>query len=209
MDGVLVNSENTWEDYEHDFLDKLLGRELTEKIGDTVGVGVGAIYEKALKFGFVMTRQSFQDAYDQMAFKVYDESNLTSGLDKLVKFLTEEKFKLGLVSSSPLNWVHKILPKLSFKSQLEVVISLDKNDALKSKPEPDGYREAMKVLGATPKTTIILEDSNTGIASGLASGAFTIGFTPNLVRGYKQIEADATAENVVEVIEIVKGLTRS
>lgn len=54
----------------------------------------------------------------------------------------------------------------------------------------------MENLGSQPSMTIILEDSNSGIASAKAFGAFTIAFTQNLVQGYKQIDIDAKAKNM-------------
>lgn len=204
MDGVIVNSEKLWEDYEQAFLHKVLGKKIAEAVGDTIGVGVKTVYDKATQMGFQMDREAFQSAYDQMAFEVYKKSKVTAGLNKLVSFLTDQGFRLGVVSMSPSNWLEQVLPRLSFRDKVEVVISLDENEVLKPKPYPDGYKEAMRVLGAVPKTTMVLEDSNTGIASGLASGAFTIAYSGNLVPGYRQIKADVTVATMSEVIGLVK-----
>ena len=37
MDGVIVDSEKTWLEYENNLLEKILGNEIVDKIGDTVG----------------------------------------------------------------------------------------------------------------------------------------------------------------------------
>jgi beta-phosphoglucomutase-like phosphatase (HAD superfamily) len=73
------------------------------------------------------------------------------------------------------------------------------------KPAPDGYNEMMKVLKVKPENTIILEDSNSGIKSATASGAFVISISENSIPGYKQIDiANAKAKSILEVIEVVK-----
>lgn len=62
----------------------------------------------------------------------------------------------------------------------------------------------MRVLASTPDNTIILEDSNSGIKSARASGAYTIGLKQNLVDSYVQEGADDYAKTMTDVIELVK-----
>ena len=205
MDGVIVDSEKAWVKYDNDFLDKLLGKKLAKKIGDTIGVSVRVIYEKAKALGLEMPREEFQSAYDKTAFSVYDKATITSDIDSLVDFLIKNNFRLGLVSSSATSWIGKVLPRMSFADKLESIISLNDRLDLKPKPSPDGYIETMKNLGSQSSSTIILEDSNSGITAAKASGAFTIAFTQNLVDGYKQIEGDTKADNMEEIIEIIKN----
>lgn len=205
MDGVIINSENVWVKYEKKFYPQLFGKKIAEKVGNTTGIGLDAIYEKAVSFGFTMNKHEYLNSWNQIAKKVYKEAEITRGLDTLINLLTTQKFKLGLVSASPLLWMNWTLDKLPFKNVFNEILSLHERDDLAHKPEPDGYLEAMKVLGAEPKDTIILEDSNAGIASGKAAGAFVIGLQENLVPGYKQTGADVYAKDINEVIEIVQG----
>lgn len=209
MDGVLVNSEVMWAKYEDGFLDNLLGKELSQKIGDTVGISVKTVYQRAQSYGFAMPLEEFQRRYDEVAFRVYERSPITSGTEELAHFLLSHNFKLGLVSSSGTSWINKVLPRLSFKDHFKSIISLNERSDLQPKPNPDGYLATMKTLGASPETTIILEDSNTGITAAKASGAFTIAFTGNLTAGYKQIEADAKANTMKEVIRILRANSAS
>lgn len=203
MDGVIINTEQVWHKCENDFLDKILGKELSAKIGDTVGVSVNTQYEKAKAFGFTMSQEDFQKTYDEAAFRVYDRSSITVGVDKLADFLILNDFKLGLVSSSPRSWIDQVLPKLSFRDKIASIISLNDRTDLKPKPNPDGYLETIRRLKSRPKATVILEDSNSGIKAAKASGTYTIAFSQNLIEGYKQIAADAKACTMPEVIGIV------
>jgi beta-phosphoglucomutase-like phosphatase (HAD superfamily) len=43
------------------------------------------------------------------------------------------------------------------------------------KPDPAPYRQAMAALGVGPEACVVVEDSQSGIASGLASGAAVLG----------------------------------
>lgn len=47
MDGVLVDSERAWEIFEPPMLEKLLGKNVSDKIGKTVGVGPDGIHSLA------------------------------------------------------------------------------------------------------------------------------------------------------------------
>lgn len=206
MDGVLVNSEQTWHTYESDFLSKLMGEKIAAKIGDTIGMSLNTIYENATSYGFKMNKQEFYDLFDLQASQVYAKSQITEGVDELGEQLLNQGFKLGLVTSSPLTWINHVLPRIKFSKHLECIISINNRPDLKPKPYPDSYIEAIKTLHALPKTTFILEDSNTGIEAGKASGAFVIGLKQNLVPGYTQKGADRYVDHVQDVLNITRTI---
>lgn len=206
MDGVIVDSENAWKKYAKKFFVQLVGAEIAEKVGDLIGMTVNGAYEKAVSNGLSMGKEEFVQAFDKKAAYVYSKATITKGIGALVEKLIELGFKLGLVSSSRQNWIDHVLPRLSFREKLEYVVSINDRSDLKRKPSPDAYLEAIKKLGASPQTTIILEDSNSGIQAAKATGAYVIGFRENLVPGYQQHGADAYAENVNDVIKIVESL---
>ena len=173
-------------------------------MGQLTGLGLEAIYERAVGFGFKMGKEPYLTAWDRYAEKVYKDSEITEGIEKLAQFLIDNDFKLGLVSASPLLWINWVLDRISFRKSLDVIISIQERPDLHHKPAPDGYLEAIKKLGSNPGKTIILEDSNTGIQSGKAAGAFVIGLKQNLVPGYVQIGADVYAEKVSEVSKFLE-----
>jgi len=77
-------------------------------------------------------------------------------------------FKLAVVSGSFREEVELALLKLGIRSHFDVVLGAE--DYPRSKPAPDGYAMALGSLGCLPQETLIFEDSEAGIASGLASG---------------------------------------
>lgn len=206
MDGVIVNSEQAWVKYGSTFLEDLFGAEIAQKIGYPIGLTISLIYEKALQNGFSMDKNKYLEIYDKQAAYIYSKANITEGVEKLAQTLLKSGYKIGLVSSSRLNWINHVLPKLSFSKNFEHIISVNDRPDLKQKPNPESYLEAIAKLRASPKTTIILEDSNSGIKAAKLSGAFTIGFSQNLIPGYKQTGADIYAENMYEVIRIIESL---
>lgn len=204
LDGVLINSEVIWEQHKKKLYAELLGDDVSQKLGSTLGVNMDTIYERAVANGAVVSKQKLLDAFFDIAKTVYKEAPLTNNLDELDEYLFANKFNVGIVSASPSEWINAVLERLSFKSHIRTIISLYETQHLRHKPHPDGYVQAMEELEATPSTTAILEDSNGGIESAKASGAFTIGFQENLVEGYEQSGADAYAKDVSDVIKLLQ-----
>lgn len=204
MDGVLVDSERIWAAEEEDFMTRLFGKNIVDKIGSTMGVSINEVYKKAVEHGASIEKDAYVKAFDEEARSIYTRASLIQGTDALVEYLTSQEFKLGLVSASRLNGIEQVLQQLPFKEKFETIISI--NDAgFPSKPAPDGFLEALRQLDADPKKSIILEDSNRGIASGKAAGCYVIGYSGHIVEGYQQSGADAYAKTMDDVIRLVES----
>ncbi|HEY4496897.1 MAG TPA: HAD family phosphatase [Candidatus Paceibacterota bacterium] len=208
MDGVLIDTERTWEKYGGDFLINLLGKDIADKVGSTLGLNVNDVYRIALENGFAMDKDEYLKIYDEQAKFIYSKSSLTLGMDELVKELHNLEFKIGLVSASRRSWIDEVLPRLSFGDSFEHIISINDRPDLRNKPHPDGYIEAIRVLKGAPDVSMVLEDSNPGIQAGKSAGAYTIGFRKNLLPAYEQEGADVYADEVEDVIRIVKLSTK-
>lgn len=211
MDGVIINSETTWEKYGSTFYIDLLGKDIAEKVGDAMGLSLPAMYDAAVSYGFKKAREEFYEAFDRQAKFIYEKAPITPGFSEFVSFLQSENFQLGIVSASPQHWIDMTLHKTTVSHMFEYVLSLHDRNDLRHKPAPDGFLEAMRVLHVTPRHTLILEDSNRGIQAAKTSGAFTIGFRQHLPKNYEQSGADVYAKNLKDVQKIVmsKMHTRS
>lgn len=208
MDGVLINNEPLWNVEKKEVFTKLFGEEIYAKMGSTVGVDTHSTFKRAVGLGATIALESFLNEYCKRAPNIYTTAPVTEGVEKLAEVLIKNNYAIGIVSASPREWIEMVVNRLSFKDKILVIISLEDSPDLKKKPAPDGYLKAMKDLGVTPSDTIILEDSNAGITSAKSSGAFTIALTQNLVEGYQQIDADAKANNMEDVIEIVSNYSK-
>ena len=201
MDGVIIDSEPVWERYEQVFLAELMGQETYLKIKDQIlGNSINAIYQIASQYGLKISKQEYLRIYDDYAKKVYAEAKLTPGIKEFIQKLIGMGFKLGLVSSSRQNWIDLVLEKLKISKQFEFVISLNDAENMQPKPSPIGYLRVMEVLGSSPSSTIILEDSSKGVQAAKASGALTICLQEHLPNGYLPEGADIYTKTI-------KGLT--
>lgn len=172
MDGVIIHSEKLWNEQEPAYLRKILSRQAADQmIGNTRGLSESLIYEWAKKLGFNGSRTSFYDGYDKLAQKIYAVAPLTPGMDELLGELGSSGAAIGLVSSSPMDWIRIVTSRLTNKSVFRFIESVNAHPELRPKPAPDGYIAAMKALNVSPGETLIIEDSQTGINAGVASGA--------------------------------------
>jgi beta-phosphoglucomutase-like phosphatase (HAD superfamily) len=203
MDGVLIDSERAWVPHQRAFSTALFGEEIYNQIGSTVGLSIDTIYQNAVKHGFSMNLGQFYDRYDKQAEIIYGEAEPTQDIDILFGYLRNKQFKIGIVSSSRKKWIDLVLAKFDSKHSFDFVLSLNDEKSFKPKPSPDGYVAAMQALNSDPDHTTILEDSNPGIASAKASGAYTIAYTEHLMPGYEQHGADDHASNIDEIIALL------
>lgn len=204
LDGVLVNSEPLWEANKQEVYSRLFGKEIQEKLGSTLGLNMDGIYERAVAAGANVPREQLAQEFYDLADDVYTTAQIPAGAHDLAETLLALGYRIGIVSASPLSWITTVTKRLPFEDKIELIISLHERDDLQHKPEPDGYLEAMKALETSPENTIVLEDSNLGIKSAKASGAYTIGLTQNLIKGYAQEGADAYAKTMADVTKLVK-----
>lgn len=106
-----------------------------------------------------------------------------------LKRLAKEKerlgFKLGVASAAIKSELLSHLRQLGIEELFDVILS--GHDDLKdyidpegvNKPKPYIYLHAMKKLGTFPAQCVVIEDSATGVSSGVSVGCFTIA-VPNI-----------------------------
>lgn len=204
LDGVIIDDEKIWEEKKEQLYCEFFGEEVSARLGPTSGVSMEGIYDLAVAAGARVHKQKLLDAFFSLATTIYQTAPISQGLEELVSELRTLGYSIGIVSSSPMAWVTAVTKRLSFESDIELIVSCYDRDDIRHKPAPDGYIEAMKAFQTTPQSTIALEDSNTGIASAKASGAYTIGLKQNLIEGYDQKGADDYADSMADVIDFVR-----
>jgi HAD superfamily hydrolase (TIGR01509 family) len=204
MDGVLIDTEHAWEPLEMPMLERLLGKQMAEKLGSTVGLSIRLVYEKAHEMGSSVTFDDVFHAYDDLAATAYSNAKITPDSNELISALRNLEFKIGLVTASPKTWMDRYLKKAGSRELFDTLISIYERMDLKTKPAPDGYLEALRQLSAEAGHSFILEDSNTGIRAGKAAGARVIGFRGNLLNGYLQSGADEYADSMKDILKIIE-----
>ncbi len=84
-------------------------------------------------------------------------------------------FPLALVSGSGRKEILWALKKLNVESHFQFILGAE--DYPRSKPHPDGYQKAVKLLKAEPKACLVFEDSHAGITSAIDAGLWVVAIT--------------------------------
>ena len=90
------------------------------------------------------------------------------GIPELLRDLVARAIPMAVVSNSTRAEVDLSLKATGISSSLGFTIS--RSDVSGSKPAPDGYLLAASRLNQRPQNCLVIEDSSTGVAAGLAAG---------------------------------------
>jgi len=192
MDGVLVDSEEHWHDFERKFLDEVVAGD-TPSLDAIMGMPYREIYDhldetKDLLIG----RAAFLDGYDDAAETIYGERvSLLDGFPDLRDELRARDVPVAIVSSSPRDWIETVTDR--FGLDLDGAWSADDVDA-PGKPEPHVYEHAAAELGVSPSGCVVVEDSQNGVLAGARAGATVIGYRAAHNRRQDLSAADVVVE---------------
>ena len=172
MDGVLVDTENYYYTRRKTFLTRK-GISI-DHLSPLVFIGgnmkqvwhmiLGDDYEKwdvpALEAEYLDYKLANRIPYETLVFSDAKASILS---------LIEKGYLLGLASSTAKIEILRALEVTQLMPYFDVILS---GESFKeSKPNPEIYEVAMKTLSVLPEETLIIENSQKGIAAGVASGA--------------------------------------
>lgn len=175
MDGLMFDTERVF-------------IEAWDYAGEKIGIGkAGYMTLKTLGMNVAMSRElwikEFGDKYNEQELRRHTKAFLTryytenkvpvkKGLQLLLDYLKENGFRLAVASSSPRWEVESHLRDAAVFDYFEVVVCGDM--VTRSKPEPEIYLKACKLLGEKPQDCYALEDSRNGILSAHRAGCRTI-----------------------------------
>ncbi|WP_047995319.1 HAD family phosphatase [Puniceibacterium sp. IMCC21224] len=102
----------------------------------------------------------------------------TPGLAALLDQAETQGWPVAVVTNAPRDNAEVMLAAIGMRQRFDTLIIGDECD--RGKPDPAPYRAAMAALGVAPDICIAFEDSPSGVASGVAAGALTIGLRSSL-----------------------------
>jgi HAD superfamily hydrolase (TIGR01509 family) len=101
----------------------------------------------------------------------------SEGAEVLLKQMKEENIPLALVSASSRPLVDAALTSIG---ETFFAVTISDNDVERSKPDPEGYCKAAELLGVEISSSLVIEDSITGMNAAISSGAYVLGI-PHVV----------------------------
>ncbi|WP_258365886.1 MULTISPECIES: HAD family phosphatase [unclassified Curtobacterium] len=174
MDGTIIDTEPIWQESQV-VLTARFGAEWTHEDGlSLVGSGLERSGEILRAKGVDMeVEQIVAWMTDFVVERLHgDDLPWRPGARELVEELHDRGVPTALVTMSRRTMA--LVTAEAFGARgFRVVVAGD--DVERPKPYPDAYLSAAAQLGVDPTTCIAIEDSATGVASAVASGAVTVG----------------------------------
>lgn len=112
------------------------------------------------------------EAKDELTAEGVEGIRILDGGAELVAALDRAGVPMAIVSGSSRKEIEHALELLGFGDKLAFYMGAE--DYPRGKPAPDGYLGAAKRFGVEPAHCMVFEDSEAGIASGLAAGMFVV-----------------------------------
>ncbi|WP_290815948.1 HAD family phosphatase [Halovivax sp.] len=208
MDGVIVNSEDYWVEFEETDLFPDAVPDADVDLAETSGMNFREIYDYLDdEYGTAITREEWIERFDETAETIYTERvELLAGFRDLLEALREAEVPVALVSSSPHDWIDLVLSRFDLGGEFDAVVSADDIDA-DSKPAPDVFEHAAAALGANPEESIAVEDSANGVEAAARAGTTVVAYEIGAHGDIDLSRADEVAADPAELRETVLAVT--
>jgi HAD superfamily hydrolase (TIGR01509 family) len=169
LDGVVVDSEQVWDDVREQLAKERGGRWHEGAQADMMGMSSPewSAYMHD-EIGLADPPEAINDEVVRRMLERYRERlPLIPGAVDAVRRLAPE-FRLGVASSSNRPLIETVLEQAGIADLFEAVVSSE--EVAGGKPAPDVYLEAAKRLGVEPGHAAAIEDSSNGIRAAHAAG---------------------------------------
>jgi HAD superfamily hydrolase (TIGR01509 family) len=180
MDGTLIDSEPLWLEAEIEIMEELGcnwdQQDQINCLGGPIDKTENYMQERSNNikpFGYFTEKLD-----DVMEKKLSTKLNLIPNALEIINDCKRSELKIALVTASSGRLMSAVLKRFPV-GIFDTTVSYD--DVKRSKPDPEPYLLASKTLGVDITNCVVIEDSLTGVQSGLNAGAQVIGI-PHLVK---------------------------
>jgi beta-phosphoglucomutase len=128
--------------------------------------------------------------------RVADGSTVDADVRAAVAF-AKERMPVALVSAALIDEIAPVVAAAGL--DFDAVVSQD--DVANGKPHPEPYLRVAEELGVAPAELLVFEDTDVGVASAKAAGAYVVGLT-RTIGAARMAHADELAERIdVQLLE--------
>ncbi len=138
--------------------------------------------------------------------KYYEEIKKVEFYPNLIDVLNwawEKGLQLAVVTGGQRERVVSTLEEFGLKNYFSAIVTSD--DVQETKPSPEPYLTAARLLNVAPEQCVVIENAPLGIRSGKAAGMIVVAITTTLHSRHLR-EADVVVNNFKELLETLKKL---
>jgi HAD superfamily hydrolase (TIGR01509 family) len=178
MDGVLVDTEQLWDEVREELTTEWGGRYTPE--AQEAMMGMSSLEWSRYLHETVGLRAPPEainaEVVRRMLARYEVDLPVVPGAVEAVRRLDGEGFKLAVASSSNRELIDAVLRRIELAALFEATVSSEEVD--RGKPAPDVYVEAARRLDVPPEKCAAIEDSASGIRAARAAGMRVVAY-PN------------------------------
>ncbi|MBX3195978.1 MAG: HAD family phosphatase [Microbacteriaceae bacterium] len=172
MDGTLIDSEPYWLAEETALVESYGGVWTPEDGLQLVGSPLDTSAIILQSRGVALSTGDIVDTLtDRVLARIDAAVPWRPGARELLLALREAGIPTALVTMSIGRMAHRVADSLGFVG-FDTIVSGDQ--VAEGKPDPECYLRAARLVGADPATSVAIEDSEYGVAAGVAAGMATI-----------------------------------
>lgn len=174
MDGTLIDSMGVWGEVDRDFL---LKRQIpvpddVQTLIEGMSFSETAAHFKE-RFNLSESVEEIMDEWIQMTREYYGERiPLKPGAGKLVQYLAEKGYKIGLGTSGQRQLVNLALKRHGLAQYFDSIRT--SCEVGRGKPYPDVFLKVAEDLGVRPEQCLVFEDTLAGVMAGKRAGMCVI-----------------------------------
>ncbi len=169
LDGVIVDSEPSWEEVRRAYVAAHGGTWQEDTQRRLMGMSTGE-WARYLSGELGVRRTAEQvaaEVIEEMAQRYAARVPLIDGADQVVRRIAA-RWPLGLASSSPTRLIAAALTATGLTGEFRTTLSTEQTE--RGKPAPDVYLTVAQRLGVDPARCVAVEDSSNGVRSAAAAG---------------------------------------
>ncbi|MNC29331.1 Phosphorylated carbohydrates phosphatase [compost metagenome] len=150
-------------------------------------------------------KEKFRTAVQARHSKLMELEAIRPGIQHYLDSAKEANLRLGLASSSSMEWVEKYLEQLGIREYFDCIRT---SDHVKNvKPDPELYHQALSCLGLAPEEAVAIEDSPNGSKAAAAAGMHCV-VIPNPITSFLEFDAPHHKIESLSQLEFEQVITR-
>ena len=208
MDGTVISSEGLFEKAQKKYLGEKNIIVNSEELHGLKGLSYKDFYPQFIKkFKIKEDIGLIREKIRNHLYKLMEtDLEYIKGFKSFYKnVIKDSNIKIALVTNTTRKSYQKIQSIVNINKYFNYTITV--SETKKPKPNPDPYLQAMKKLKLKPQSTMIIEDSKTGLLSALKTKSIVVGITTtNSKREIKKLNENIKiVASYLELEKVFKG----
>ena len=198
LDGLIFNTEEIFLEATNQLLAPLGKKQTPEVVGKIMGQP-SDVSTQILK-DYHSLQASVEDIRTELDrhFDLVLDSILAfmPGFEDLLARLIENNIPRAICTSSSAAYATNLIDRFDYLSEFTLIFGGDQIE--NGKPAPDAYLKVAELLGISPTTMLVLEDSENGCIAAKTAGAFTVAVPASHNLGQRYDNVDLIADTLAD-----------